>query len=608
MKFNDIIKLVETSPYSAFFYTPAYYNVVKSFILISPAEIINVYNQNDLKKALKLSDKLISKNMFGYCMINYEAGYLFEKKLAKLFKPSDEKVIQFVFFKKKNVNVINSTDIKFDEEGIDRFSIDKFRYNTRENQFRKNISKIKKYIKSGDTYQVNYTMKGKFSFSGSMAGFYSSLLFNQSAKYSAFINNGEKIIISLSPELFFRIKKNKIISQLMKGTIKRGFDANSDLLNDEELRTSEKNRAENVMIVDMIRNDLGRISRYGTVSVPELFKTEKYESLFQMISTIQGKLNKKWEVSDIVKNIFPSGSVTGAPKIRTMEIIHQLEKERRGIYTGSIGLFTKKEMVFNVAIRTLSINKKNGKGEIGIGAGIVWDSDPKKEFEESLLKSSFVTNPDKYFELLETMLCVNGVIEMLDDHLNRLKNASEFFLFDYQEELVRRILESEIQKLNKEQSYKIRLTLSKWGKVSIELAEVNPLPETIMVIVSDKRINSANKFQYFKTTNRKLYDNEFKKFSSNGFFEVLFLNENDELVEGSRTNIFIKKGNEWSTPEPHSGSLPGIYRQNFMNSKKNVAEKKLSIDDLLIADEVWLTNSIIKEIKVDRILLSDKKH
>jgi para-aminobenzoate synthetase/4-amino-4-deoxychorismate lyase len=342
--------------------------------------------------------------------------------------------------------------------------------------------------------------------------------------------------------------------------------------------------------------------------VPELFKTEKYESLFQMISTIQGKLNKKWEVSDIVKNIFPSGSVTGAPKIRTMEIIHQLEKERRGIYTGSIGLFTKKEMVFNVAIRTLSINKKNGKGETGIGAGIVWDSDPKKEFEESLLKSSFVTNPDKYFELLETMLCVNGVIEMLDDHLNRLKNASEFFLFDYQEELVRRILESEIQKLNKEQSYKIRLTLSKWGKVSIELAEVNPLPETIMVIVSDKRINSANKFQYFKTTNRKLYDNEFKKFSSNGFFEVLFLNENDELVEGSRTNIFIKKGNEWSTPEPHSGSLPGIYRQNFMNSKKNVAEKKLSIDDLLIADEVWLTNSIIKEIKVDRILLSDKKH
>ena len=221
------------------------------------------------------------------------------------------------------------------------------------------IGKIKNHIKAGDTYQVNYTMKGTFNFNGSYSSFCQKLLFNQSAKYSAFVNNNDSFILSLSPELFFHQKDKMIISHPMKGTIRRGYNENSDRLFETDLKTSEKNLAENVMIVDLIRNDLGRICRYGSVSAPELFRIEKYESLFQMMSEVQGKLKKKTDVRKIIQNIFPCGSITGAPKIRTMEIINEIENEKRGIYTGSIGLITSNEIKMNVAIRTISINKKH---------------------------------------------------------------------------------------------------------------------------------------------------------------------------------------------------------------------------------------------------------
>ncbi|HLG32601.1 MAG TPA: aminodeoxychorismate synthase component I [Ignavibacteriaceae bacterium] len=606
MNFNDIIKQVESNPYSAFFYTPAIYTGARSYIFTEPCEIINVYGLNDLQKTFNLVDKFIKKGLLGYCLINYEAGYLIEKKLEK-FSDDDQKVMQFFFFKEKNVDIIKSSKIIFSDNADEKSFIKNFRLNTTIQQFGQNIRKIKKYIKAGDTYQVNYTLKGKFTYSGSCSALFQRLLFNQTAKYSAFINNDDNFILSLSPELFFRIKKNTIVSQPMKGTIGRGVDQSSDALNEIELVGNEKNKAENVMIVDLIRNDLGRICRPGSISVSELFKTEKYESLFQMISTIEGKLNKKIRLTDVIKNVFPCGSVTGAPKIRTMEIIQELEKESRGIYTGSIGLFTKKEIVFNVAIRTLTINKTTRNGEIGIGAGIVWDSDPELEFNESNLKSKFLNESAEYFELLETMLLDNGQIEFQEDHLTRMKSAADYFLFNFNEKKMRKRLLEQVENSDKSKKYKLRLTLNKWGKLSVSITEVKPIPDEIEVIVSEKRINSLNRFQHFKTTNRRLYDEEYSKYSSKGFFEVIYQNEKDEVTEGSRTNIFIRKGSEWFTPSLTSGALPGIYRNHFLHKEK-VKESILSLEDILSADEVWLTNSIIKEVKVDHILLNDENH
>ncbi|RKY93261.1 MAG: aminodeoxychorismate synthase, component I, partial [Ignavibacteriae bacterium] len=403
-----------------------------------------------------------------------------------------------------------------------------------------------------------------------------------------------------SPEKFFSVKGNEISSKPMKGTIKRGLNHTTDLETEKELANSQKNRAENVMIVDLIRNDLGRIAEYGSVSVPKLFSTEKYESLFQMVSAISAKLKKEVSLGTILKNIFPCGSVTGAPKIRTMEIINELEKEERGIYTGSIGMFNKDEANFNVAIRTLTVNKKNGNGELGIGAGIVWDSEPQKEYEETLLKSKFLAEPENYFDLIETMLLKKGKILFLEEHIERLRLAAEFFLFNFNEKRTRKFINDKIAELNAGKKYKIKLILNKWGRIEIEIFDLPSAEKIVKIIISDKIINTQNRFQYFKTTNRKLYDDEYQKYSVRGFFDVIFLNEKNEVTEGSITNIFLRKGNSWFTPSLTSGILNGIYRGDLLN-QHNMKEKEISLENLLKADEIKLVSSVRGEVKVNQL-------
>jgi para-aminobenzoate synthetase/4-amino-4-deoxychorismate lyase len=601
MIFDDIINEVSDNPYSAFFYTPSIYKKSNSCLFINPVEIIQVYNRNDLDHLLLLTDKFLAKGLIGYCLLEYEAGYLLEDKLEKLLPDNERRLMQFFFFEKSNAKKIKSSKIEFGEINTESFSVSDFKLNTTSNKFFKDIKKIKRYILEGDTYQVNYTIKGKFNFSGSYGSFFKNLLFNQSARYSAFINNDNNFIISLSPELFFQTDNKKIITRPMKGTLSRSGEIKSDLLKALELKNSEKNRAENLMIVDLLRNDLGRICKYGSVKVDELFGIEKYESLYQMVSTIRGKINNGIGLGDIIKNIFPCGSITGAPKIRTMEIIKELEEEERGIYTGSIGIIGKKTSVFNVAIRTLKIDKENCRGEVGLGSGIVWDSKPKNEYQETLLKSEFLTSPVTPFELIETMLIEDGEIFLFENHIDRLKKSAHFFLFNLDEDKLRSLLLRKASKKYSEGKYNLRLTLNKWGNVKNEFSLLSPLPDVIKIIISDQSISSGNSFQYFKTTNRDLYNSELLKYNPEGFFDVIFFNEREELAEGSITNIFVRKGDVWSTPPQSSGILLGIYRNHFILGRNDVKETSLSLDDLLSADEVKLVNSVRGEIKVNRI-------
>jgi len=287
MNFDDIIKQISDNPYSAFFYTPSIYSKGSSNIFMEPKEIIPVYDKNDIDNALRLVDKYLEKGKVGYCLIDYEAGYLLENKLEKLIHSKERKLMQFFFFDEKDVKKIKSSKIEFGKFDSESFSTSEYKLNTSRTKFFNDIKKIKQYISEGDTYQVNYTVKGKFNFSGSYASFFKNLLFNQSAEYSAFINNENNFIISLSPELFFRTANSKITTKPMKGTLSRSKDLQSDALRAFELEKSEKNRAENLMIVDLLRNDLGKICKYGSVKVEQLFGIEKYESLFQMVSTIE---------------------------------------------------------------------------------------------------------------------------------------------------------------------------------------------------------------------------------------------------------------------------------------------------------------------------------
>ena len=440
MKIETILNFVLEKKHSAFFYTPSFYPKSYSYFFkqVKFVENIKLIDSNaatiDLNELLKGIDSN-SKKYFGYGIVPYEFGFLLEKKLSTLLSNEQRSAITenfiFAFFDKNNFSQINSNKIDFGDFAPAEKLVNEIELEIPFSDYSTNIKKIKNYISAGDTYQINYTLKNKFSLANEITTLFKKLIFNQSSKYSAIINLGERLIISISPELFFNLEENKITIKPMKGTIRRGCNIDEDKKKNEALKTSEKNLAENLMIVDLIRNDLGKICEFNSVRTKKLFEVEKYESIYQMVSTIDGRLKKDLKLSDVLKNIFPCGSITGAPKIRTMEIISEIEKSGRGIYTGAIGIITPKKSVFSVAIRTLEIDKKTSTGKIGLGSGIVWDSVARDEFNEVKLKANFLTQANNYFDLFESMLIERNEIFLLNEHLERLKNAADFFLFKF---------------------------------------------------------------------------------------------------------------------------------------------------------------------------------
>ena len=604
MTIEEVFDRYLQNDHSALFYTPPIYKNSYSYLFIEPAEIISAQNKEELFRSFDFIQQQIKMGRVGYGFLTYEAGYLFEKKLWGHIEQDDSTILQFCFFDKENIKIFKSIELDFSEKSINKnYSIFSFYLNKSKEKFINDIGQIKEYISAGETYQVNYTVKGRFQFSGGFLNLFKTLVFNQSAKYTALINNGAEVIISFSPELFFSTTGSEIFTGPMKGTIKRGINDLYDRLNIKTLQNGEKFKAENVMILDLLRNDAGRISEFGSVQVTNLFKVEKYESLFQMISETKSILKEGISLENILTNIFPCGSITGAPKIRTMEIIYRLEKEKRGIYTGTIGMIKKDKMVFNVAIRTIIINKESGAGEIGLGSGILWDSDPIDEYNETLLKSKFLLEPEDYFELFETMLVENKKIFLVDRHLKRLKDAASYFMFKFNQREIKKELSRILEETVADKKYRLKLNLTKWGNCTFTIKEYFSPRGKVKIVLSDKNISSHNRFQYFKTTNRRLYDDELNLYSKEGFFDVLFFNEDGHLAEGAITNIFIKKNNNWLTPTLDCGILPGVYREYFIRKNLHrVIETVITFKDLLESEEIILTNSLRGEIKVSSLL------
>jgi para-aminobenzoate synthetase/4-amino-4-deoxychorismate lyase len=598
---TEILNEVKEKTDSAFFYTPLKNGNENSYLFTNPVESVVCNRFEEINDALTKVDSLSVIYKYGYGYITYEAGYSFEEKLKLLYKNFKNKLISFKFFNDKSVIKIPTKEISFKKiESLIKkndFKIENIKLNQSQREYEKNIDEIKHLIAKGDTYQVNYTLKSKFDFSGDVSSLVATLLFNQSAEYSAFINDSDNYLISTSPELFFRTEGRTIISKPMKGTKRRGVNLEHDKHQAEELFLSKKDRAENIMIVDLLRNDIGKISQFNSVTANQIFQIEKYESLYQMTSSVTGLLKEK-SFKSIIENIFPCGSITGAPKIRTMEIINKLEKEERGIYTGTIGLIDNGDFNFNVPIRTITINKNSKKSEMGIGSGIVWDSNPLAEFEETKLKSYFLTKPSQYFELLETILIENGEAFLIEYHLERLRETASYFLFAFDEENIKRILNKIINSLDKTNKYKIRLLLTKWNEVKYSIEQLSLKPPSGKIIVSKKRTDSSDKFFYFKTTNRKIYNSEFAKWNSKGFDDVIFLNENGEITEGAITNILISKDGINYIPPISSGLLDGCYRKYLLEKNKSISEKILYLDDLKNADSITIFNSVRKEIKI----------
>jgi para-aminobenzoate synthetase/4-amino-4-deoxychorismate lyase len=452
------------------------------------------------------------------------------------------------------------------------------------------IEKIKDYIAAGDTYQVNFTDAVTFPTTLTPSTLFTSLSQHQSVAYGAFLNVANHHILSLSPELFFKLEANKITTRPMKGTMPRGLDATEDKQAALRLQRDEKNRSEHVMIVDLLRNDLGRISTPGSVHVDDLFSVERYETLLQMTSTISATLRPRTSFYDIFAAMFPCGSITGAPKIRTMQIIRELEAHPRGIYTGAIGFIAPdRSATFSVAIRTLVL--RNNHAHMGVGGGIVADSIPADEHRECLLKASFLTRPHQTFELIETILFDQHYIR-LPLHLDRLQSSAAYFDFLCDRTSIEAQLRAFAHFLDPRERHRVRLLLAPAGTLTLTsqpLAEESP---TVSVRLSPHRVNSTDRFLRHKTTHRDLYDQQLAAARADGFDEVIFLNERGELTEGAISNLFVQQDDHLLTPPLSSGVLPGVMRRHLLETRSDIEERVLTLADLEPPRTFWLCSSL----------------
>lgn len=571
---------------------------VASYIFENPIEILIAHRPEELKASFERIKALMADGYYVAGYISYEAGLVIEQKLKRLL-PSDIKTPLLHMGVFKNPETLNRQDSLDYWKAFDdgSYELEELTLNKSRSEYEKDFNKIQDYLAAGDIYQVNYTQKANFKFKGSTEAFYAALRKAQQVEYAAYIETNDFKVLSLSPELFVKKTGDKITAKPMKGTGPRGRNANEDEVMKKRLSASEKDKAENLMIVDLLRNDLSRTAKKGSVNVSKLYEVEKYRTLFTMTSTIEAMIETGVHPVDVMTSIFPCGSVTGAPKIRAQEIISELEGRERGVYTGAIGYFTPNgDMCFSVPIRTITIDQ-NGKGELGIGGAIVADSVAQDEYDECLLKASFVTKEHPDFDLVESLRwSPSEGYPLLDLHLKRLEKTAAYFSFIYNEDEIKRELlaHAEYLRCDDDQFFKVRMLVSTTGNISIQSAKMNASEDDLTIVLSKERVDSHNVFLQHKTTVRDFYQSQLKKYKSlTGCHDVIFQNENGEITEGSYTNVFIKKGECYYTPPVESGLLGGVYRQ-FLLERPDVKliEKKLEIADLESADAVYVANAV----------------
>jgi len=446
---------------------------------------------------------------------------------------------------------------------------------------------IKGHLAAGDTYQVNLTFKMKGDFAGEPRALFADLIEAQRGRHSAFIRIGDWAICSASPELFFELDGVSVSSRPMKGTARRGLTGADDRRRRDELHESAKQRAENVMIVDMIRNDLGRVAEVGSIEVPELFSVEQYPNVWQMTSLVTARSLASLE--ELFAAMHPSASVTGAPKIRTMAILSELESEPRGVYTGAIGHVPPDgNASFNVAIRTAVVDVAAGRVEFGVGSGIVWDSDAGAEYEECLLKGSVIGQPPANFELLETMRWSPGQgFFLLNRHLDRLRDAAAYFDFVVGEEATRAALNAAVNGVDRAQ--RVRLLVARDGRVRVERATLVDSSPLLRLGIAAESVDSGNVWLYHKTTRRDVYEQARSQVP--GHDDVILWNRSGQVTEATTANVVAEVGGARVTPPVACGLLAGTFRAELLE-RGEIQEHVVTLDDLRAASRVWLINSV----------------
>lgn len=454
------------------------------------------------------------------------------------------------------------------------------------------VRAVRGHIADGRTYQVNLSARLRVPWQGDPLALWDGMRRAQGPGFHAYIDTGDFVIASASPELFFATRGREILTRPMKGTRPRGRWAAED----EELRSalaaSAKDRAENLMIVDLLRNDLGRIARTGSVRVPRLLGVERYRTVWQMTSTITATLRDHATLADILAALFPCGSVTGAPKISTMEIIAGLEQSPREVYCGAIGIIRPGgDATFSVPIRTAWIDRERGQAEYGTGGGVVWDSTAAGEYDELLAKTLIVRAPWPPFSLVETLRLEEGVPVRLDRHLQRLRGSAEHFGFPFPEAAIRATMEG-IRRAHPTGVHRVRVELDEHGRIAIQAGPLDPMPPgtTLPVALAAAPVDARDPFLFHKTTRRERYQHA-RAAAPPGAWDVLLLNDRGELTEFTRGTLVLELDGEHVTPPLDAGLLPGCLRGELLETGQ-IRERTLRAADLERADGVWFVNSL----------------
>lgn len=546
-------------------------------LFTKPIKELKTRDIDQVEALLREVEAYQEKGFYAVGYISYEAAPAFEKKLAVHPAPlMGEYLLYFTIHEE-----VETLPFPEDYEAVDLPA--NWKEEVEAPAYQEAIKTIHHHIRQGDTYQVNYTVHLSQELEADPLAIYNRLVVEQKAHYNAFIQHDDVAILSISPELFFEQEDRLLTTRPMKGTTRRGLTNQADLKEAAWLEADPKNRAENMMIVDLLRNDMNRISEIGSEQVTRLCQVEQYSTVWQMTSTIESRLRPEVDLVQAFQALFPCGSITGAPKISTMEIIQQTEIAPRGVYCGTIGiLLPRGKRIFNVAIRTLQM--QGTKAIYGVGGGITWDSQWEGEYQETKQKSAVLYRQEPRFELLTTGLIHQGELTFLEQHLTRLREASRYFAYPYNEPKLLNELQEELAHVDPSLDYRCRIALQKNGSFQLTITELTDLPVSyLQAQLTEQKLDLATPFTYFKTSQRNHLVTNHR--------EQIFYLPDGSLLETTIGNLILEIEGKLYTPPAHLPLLDGIYRRHLLETQQ-VEEKLLTLKDLELADRVYACNAL----------------
>jgi para-aminobenzoate synthetase / 4-amino-4-deoxychorismate lyase len=564
-----------------------------SFRLIGPVGVVEARRPQEVADVIAAAEAATQRGLWAGGFVAYEAAPGLDPALAVRARDPDDPfgdlpLAWFALFEGRERTALpepRDDGRAGTAAAAWRPSVDRGRYDAA-------IAAIRSHIAAGDTYQVNHTLRLRSTVTGDDRGLYRDMCFAQRGAYAAYLNAGRYRICSASPELFFELNEGRLTTRPMKGTAPRGRWPAEDEQIAEKLEASVKDRAENAMIVDLLRNDLGRVSRPGSVGWSEVFAAERYETVWQLTSTVAAQLEAGAGLRDVFAALFPSGSVTGAPKVRSMEIIAGLEDSPRGVYCGAVGVLAppghEPAARFNVAIRTVTVDADSGAAEYGVGGGITWDSRAGAEYQETVAKARILTSRRPRFELLETLLHEPGSgLRRLERHLERLRGSALYFGFHYDDAAVRDAL-SRVVATVPDRPARVRLLLDRAGRITTGAVPLPSRTEPVRLAIDDVPVDPADVLLFHKTSRRERYEEARARHPDAD--DVLLVNTRGEVTESTIANIVVLLDGRWVTPPLDAGVLPGTERAALL-AEGTIEEAGLRPPDLAGADELRLVNA-----------------